>query len=425
MQLKLLLIAGGAALGLATPAAAQMDHSNMPGMKMPPPKTPAVKKPAAKKPAATKPAARKKSVKPAAKSTPRAKAGSGAKPAASRSAKPPAPGAVVADPHAGHDMTAMPGMTTPGANPNPGAGHDMSAMPDTSGGAAPGQPGAMQGMDHGSGAMQGMAGHDMGSMPPSATGTTMVGTNLPAGNAPPPPIPMDRAADQVYSAPAMAHSQQHLQSMHGGQNFSQVIFNLAEYQVRDGRDAYRWDGGAWYGGDINRLVLKTEGEGNFGRSLERAELQALYARAIGPFTDFQAGIRYDFKPNPSRVYATVGFESLAPGFFDVEGALFLSSKGDVLGRVEGYYDQRITQRLILQPRLEAEFAAQDVPEDRIGSGLSDLELGLRLRYEVKREFAPYIGVSYERRVGRSARFAREDGEDASSTSLVLGIRTWF
>ena len=425
MQPKFLLIAGGAALGLASPVAAQMDHSNMPGMKMPPSNTPAVKKPATKKPAAAKPAARKKSVKPAARSIPRAKAGSGARSAADRSARPPAPGTVVVDPHAGHDMTAMPGMTTPGANPNPGAGHDMSAMPDTSGGAAPGQPGAMQGMDHGSGAMQGMAGHDMGSMPPSATGTTMVGTNLPAGNAPPPPIPMDRAADQVYSAPAMAHSQQHLQSMHGGQNFSQVIFNLAEYQVRDGRDAYRWDGGAWYGGDINRLVLKTEGEGNFGRSLERAELQALYARAIGPFTDFQAGIRYDFKPNPSRVYATVGFESLAPGFFDVEGALFLSSKGDVLGRVEGYYDQRITQRLILQPRLEAEFAAQDVPEDRIGSGLSDLELGLRLRYEVKREFAPYIGVSYERRVGRSARFAREDGEDASSTSLVLGIRTWF
>ncbi|GBH31728.1 copper resistance protein B [Sphingobium limneticum] len=432
MQLKLLLIAGGAALGLATPAAAQMDHSNMPGMKMPPPKTPAVKKPVTKKPAATKPGARKKSVKPAARSTPRAKAGSGAKPAAGRSAKPPAPGTVVADPHAGHNMTTMPGMATPGSNPNPGARHDMSAMPDTSGGAAPGQPSAMPGMDHGSmpgmdqgsGAMQGMAGHDMESMPPSTTGMAMVGTNLPAGDAPPPPIPTDRAADQVYSAAAMAHSQQHLQ-MHGGQNFSQVIFNLAEYQVRDGRDAYRWDGGAWYGGDINRLVLKTEGEGNFGRSLERAELQALYARAIGPFTDFQAGIRYDFKPNPSRVYATVGFESLAPGFFDVEGALFLSSKGDVLGRVEGYYDQRITQRLILQPRLEAEFAAQDVPEDRIGSGLSDLELGLRLRYEVKREFAPYIGVSYERRVGRSARFAREDGEDASSTSLVLGIRTWF
>lgn len=432
MQPKFLLIAGGAALGLASPVAAQMDHSNMPGMKMPPPKTQAVKKPVAKKPAATKPAARKESGRPAARSTPRAKAGSAAKPAASRSAKPPVGEPVVADPHAGHDMSAMPGMNMPEAKPDSSSGHDMSAMPGASGGTNPAEPGAMQGMDHGSmqgmgqssGAMQGMSGHDMGSMP-SATGAAMVGTNLPAGTAPPPPIPTDRAADQVYSAAAMAHSQQHLRSMHGGQNFSQVIFNLAEVQIRDGRDAYRWDGGAWYGGDINRLVLKTEGEGNFGRSLERAELQALYARAIGPYTDFQAGIRYDFKPNPSRVYATVGFESLAPGFFDVEGALFLSNKGDVLGRVEGYYDQRITQRLILQPRVEAEFAAQDVPADRIGSGLSDIELGLRLRYEVKREFAPYIGVSYERRVGRSARFAREDGEDAVSTNLVLGVRTWF
>lgn len=437
MQPKFLLIAGGAALGLASPVAAQMDHSNMPGMKMPPSNTPAVKKPAAKKPAAkkpaaTKPVARKASPKPAARSTPPAKTGSGAKPAANQPAKPPAPATIVADPHAGHDMTTMPGMNTPGANPNPNTAHDMSAMPSASGGAASGQPSTRQGMDHGSmpgmgqssGAMQGMPGHDMGSMP-SGTGATMIGTNLQAGTAPPPPIPTDRAADQVYSAAAMAHSQQHLRSMHGGQNFSQVIFNLAEVQIRDGRDAYRWDGSAWYGGDVNRLVLKTEGEGNFGRSLERAELQALYARAIGPYTDFQAGIRYDFKPNPSRVYATVGFESLAPGFFDVEGALFLSSKGDVLGRVEGYYDQRITQRLILQPRVEAEFAAQDVPADRIGSGLSDIELGLRLRYEVKREFAPYIGVSYERRVGRSARFAREDGEDAISTSLVLGIRTWF
>ncbi len=134
---------------------------------------------------------------------------------------------------------------------------------------------------------------------------------------------------------------------------------------------------------------------------------------------------YAGAPVAGFVTALHSFESLAPGFFDVEGALFLSSKGDVLGRVEGYYDQRITQRLILQPRVEAEFAAQDVPADRIGSGLSDIELGLRLRYEVKREFAPYIGVSYERRVGRSARFAREDGEDAISTSLVLGIRTWF
>jgi copper resistance protein B len=290
----------------------------------------------------------------------------------------------------------------------------------------------MQGMDHGSmpgmgqssGAMQGMPGHGMGSMP-SATGAAMIGTNLQAGTAPPPPIPTDRAADQVYSAAAMAHSQQHLRSMHGGQNFSQVIFNLAEVQIRDGRDGYRWDGSAWYGGDINRLVLKTEGEGNIGGSLEAAEVQALYSRAIGPYTDIQLGVRYDFKPNPSRVYASVGFETLAPGFFDVEGALFLSNKGDLLGRLEGYYDQRITQRLVLQPRAELNFAAQDVPEIGIGSGLSTAELGLRLRYEIRREFAPYVGISYDRSFGDTARFARAEGQGAASTSLVLGIRTWF
>ena len=216
-----------------------------------------------------------------------------------------------------------------------------------------------------------------------------------------------------------------LRSEHGGGIFSQIMIDIAELQIRDGREAYRWEGEGWFGGDINRLVVKTEGEGSFGEAIEDAELQALYSRAIGPYFNLQGGLRYDFKPSPSRVYAVAGFEGLAPSFFDVEGALFLSNKGDLLGRLEGYYDQRITQRLILQPRAEFNLAAQDVPEISIGSGLSNAELGLRLRYEVKREFAPYVGVSYERKVGDTARFARADGEKAGSTSLVLGIRTWF
>lgn len=111
--------------------------------------------------------------------------------------------------------------------------------------------------------------------------------------------------------------------------------------------------------------------------------------------------------------------------FEVGGALFLSDKGDLLGRAEGYYDQRVTQRLILQPRVELNFAAQDVPENRIGSGLSNAELGLRLRYEIRREFAPYIGVSWDRRAGDTARFYRAPGEAASPRSLVAGIRMWF
>jgi len=282
---------------------------------------------------------------------------------------PPAP--AQADPHAGHDMSAMPGMPA-----------------------------------------------DVGSM---ATG----GTALPAGDAPAPAAPEPDYADRIWGRAAMMPARDTLRSEHGGGAFSQIMFNLAEYQVRDGRDGFRWDGEGWFGGDINRLVVKSEGSGGFGEGVDDAEIQALYSRAIGPYFNLQAGVRYDFKPNPSRTYATVGFEGLAPYWFEVEGALFLSDKGDVLGRLEGYYDQRITQRLILQPRAEINLAAQDVPENGIGSGLSDIELGLRLRYEVKREFAPYVGISYDRKIGDSARFARADDEDVGSVSFVAGVRTWF
>src|SRR3546814_1310052 len=114
-----------------------------------------------------------------------------------------------------------------------------------------------------------------------------------------------------------------------------------------------------------------------------------------------------------------------PYWFEVEGARFRSDNGDVLARAEGYYDQMITQRLILQPRVELNFAAQDIPQNRSGSGLSTAELGLRLRYEVRREFAPYVGISYDRKVGDTARYARAEGEQTRGTSFVFGIRTWF
>ena len=111
--------------------------------------------------------------------------------------------------------------------------------------------------------------------------------------------------------------------------------------------------------------------------------------------------------------------------FQVDAAAFLSTDGDLTARVEAEYDQRITQRLILQPRAELNFAAQDVPENRIGSGLSNAELGLRLRYEIRREFAPYVGVSWDRRFGDTARYARADGDRATSKSIVAGVRVWF
>ena len=270
-------------------------------------------------------------------------------------------------------------------------------------------------------------GHDMSTMP----GMTMpgqaspAGTDLPAAAAPPPPIPTDHAADAVYGDAAMQMGRHHLEEGHGGQKFTQVMFNIAEAQFRNGRDGFEWDGEGWYGGDINRLWIKSEGEGAFGRLIERAEVQALYSRAVGPYFNLQGGLRYDFKPNPSRVYATVGFVGLAPGFFDVEGALFLSNKGELMARVEGYYDQRITQRLILQPRAELNFAAQNSREIGVGAGLSDAEVGLRLRYDIRREFAPYVGVQYKQAFGKTRRYLRDEGEDAGGSSLLTGVRVWF
>jgi len=251
------------------------------------------------------------------------------------------------------------------------------------------------------------------------------GTDLPAGNAPAPPMPRDWYADRIWPKQGMDHSRHAMMMENGAQKIGFIGLNLAEYQARKGRDGYRWDGEAWYGGDINRLTIKSKGEGVFGKGIEQTETQLLYSRAIGPYFDAQAGIRQDFGPGPDRTYATVGFEGLAPYWFEVEGALFLSTKGDLLGRIEGYYDQRITQKLILQPMAELNLSAQDVRESGIGAGVSDVELGLRLRYEVVKEFAPYVGVEWARKFGGTARFARAAGEDASKVSLVAGVRVWF
>jgi copper resistance protein B len=389
-------LAASAAILLTAPAVAQsMPGMNMPGMKMPPP---AAKKPVAKKPTAKKPAAKKPNARP--KPAPRAK------PAASAPAM----------------EGSMPGMKMPpaksGAQPMPAM--PGMAQPEPSGGptARPAMPGMDMSDDH--------KGHDMGAMSGMAMpGMEQTGTALPAGNAPAPQPPMDHYADRFFSAGEMERARMQAMREQGGGTFYQMMFNLAEYQARAGRDGYRWDGEAFVGGDINRLWLKSEGEGAFREGVEAAEIQALYSRAIGPYFNLQAGVRHDFQPSPTRTYATIGFEGFAPYMFEVEGAVFLSTKGELLGRLEGYYDQRITQRLILQPRVELNLSAQDVPQIRLGSGLTDAELGLRLRYEISRRFAPYIGVSYEAKTGRTADFVRAEGKDPTTTSFVAGMRFWF
>jgi copper resistance protein B len=279
--------------------------------------------------------------------------------------------------------------------------------------------------------------HSAHQMPPSAEEpATDQPANPHAGHAMPasddavpkgvaPPIPTDHAADTLYDPATMARSRAAMTKENGGMTFSQLMIDRLEYRAQKGADGYHWEGEGWIGGDIDRLAIKSEGEGAIGGRLHQAELQALYSRAIDPWWNIVAGVRQDFRPQPQRTYATIGIEGLAPYWFEVEAQAFLSDKGDAHLRLEGSYDQRFTQRLILQPAAEVNIAAQDVPELGTGSGLSTVELGLRLRYEFAREFAPYIGVNWERSFGDTARYARAAGEGASATSLVMGIRFWF
>jgi copper resistance protein B len=265
------------------------------------------------------------------------------------------------------------------------------------------------------------AGHSMGQTAPTAP------------IAPPPPAAFSgpaHAADLVYNDAAMAEAREEMREEHGGLETYKLLIDQLEVGIRDGHDTYAWDGQFWYGGDIDKLWIKTEGEGEFGAGLESAEVQALWSRAIDPWFDVQLGVRHDFRPQPQRTHLVLGVQGLAPYWFEVDGAVFLSDKGDVTARFEGEYDLRLTQRLILQPLAELDFSLQDIPELGIGAGLSTAEIGARLRYEFFPSFgpavvAPYVGVEYERAFGDTADFRRAAGEDTAGWSFLVGLRTWF
>ena len=233
------------------------------------------------------------------------------------------------------------------------------------------------------------------------------------------------AADTFFDPAVMLAARHDLRSEQGDIRTWWLMADQFEAGFRGGSDDYLWDVQAWYGGDFNKIWFKSEGEGAFEERTEEAELQALWSRAITPWFDFQAGIRYDFRPEPERAHLVIGLLGLVPYKFEVDAAAFLSDEGDLTARFEAEYDQRITQRLLLQPRVELDLAAQEIPEIGLGSGLTSAELGLRLRYEFLREFAPYVGVEYERAFGGTADFLRIAGEDPNGWAAVAGVRAWF
>jgi copper resistance protein B len=302
-----------------------------------------------------------------------------------------------ADPHAGHQAAPAEEKSEP-ADQHQGMDHgemDHSTMDHSAMGHGAPEPAAAS------------PGPDMETPPPPE-----------AGSGPP------RAADAIWGAAAMRASREDLQKTHGDFNLFWFQADRAEFQARDGRNGYLWDLQGFYGNTTDKFFFKSEGEGSFGEPIEELEIQALYSRAIAPFFDLQVGFRQDFA-GPDTSYAVIGIQGLAPYMFELDAALFLSDRGDLTARIEAELDQRIAQSILIQPRAELNLAAQDVPELGIGAGIDNFELGVRLRYEIIREIAPYIGVEQVWKTGRSADFARAAGEDPSVTNFVLGIRFWF
>lgn len=330
-----------------------------------------------------------------------------------------------ADPHAGHDMTPM-GQTSPA--PAMPAGHDMSTMSQSQTPADPHAGHDMSTMGQSQTPADPHAGHDMSgmAMPPDI----QTSANNP-GRPPetPPPAAASsgptHAADLLFDPAEMAAAREQLRVENGDIRTKAVIIDRLEANFSDGEEGYTWNAQGWTGGDINRFWWKTEGEGLFGDGVEDAEVQALYSRAFRPFWDVQTGLRQTYQPEGDRTDLVVGIQGLAPYWFEVDAAAFLSNKGELTARAEVEYDQRITNRWILQPRAEINLSAEDIPELRIGSGLTSLQIGARLRYEVRKEFAPYVGVEWTRSFGNTADFLEADGRSAEDTRFVVGVRAWF
>ena len=269
-------------------------------------------------------------------------------------------------------------------------------------------------------AAQEHAGHDMATMTDTGTAAPETATPQEAFSGP------VHAADTIFDPSLMAAMRENLRVENGDIRTFWITADQVETRIRKGGDeAYLWDAQGWYGGDINKLWFKSEGEGDYNQSPEHAEVQALWSHAIAPFWDFQAGVKHDFWPKPTKTYAAVGIQGLMPYQFEIDAATFLSEDGDLSARLEAEYDQRITQRLILQPRLEMDISGANIPEIGIGSGLTSAEMGLRLRYEIVREFAPYLGVEYSRSFGKTADYLHSTGETNGGWNFLIGIRTWF
>ena len=203
-----------------------------------------------------------------------------------------------------------------------------------------------------------------------------------------------------------------------------VLFDQLEWQAAEGANGVNIDSRGWIGRDRDRLWFRAEGDGEGGRVGE-AQTHVLYGRQFARYWDLVGGIRQDFRPGPAQTWAAFGVQGLAPYWFDIEATGYIGASGRTHARFEVEYELLFTNRLVLQPLFEAELVGKSDPERGVGAGLSTTDLGFRLRYEIKREFAPYLGVTWSNKWGKTADFAEAAGESTGGARFVTGLRLWF
>ena len=230
-------------------------------------------------------------------------------------------------------------------------------------------------------------------------------------------------------APDFAQKEDWPEPVNDSKIYSLLLVERLEYRGHDGEDLLNWEILSWIGGDYERLWIKSEGGVGPEDGDGEAEVQLLYGKLISSFWDFQAGLRYDrlygSEQDSGRAFGVIGLQGLAPYLFEVDAAMFVSEDGDLSARFVSESQLLLSQRLILQPELETNLALQKVEEFGVGAGINDIELGVRLRYEFSRQFAPYLGVNWSRKFGETADLAREEGESVDDFSVLGGMRLLF
>ncbi|WNH47887.1 copper resistance protein B [Stenotrophomonas aracearum] len=234
------------------------------------------------------------------------------------------------------------------------------------------------------------------------------------------PIPAVTDADRAAAFPPIDHgAMEHAPEIH-----SLLLVNRLEHWDGQHGSGQAWEASGWVGGNINRLWLRSEGERSGGRT-GSSDLEVLYGRSVSPWWDVLVGVKQDFRPADSRTWAALGIQGLAPYKFETSATAYVGDGGQLAATLEVEYELLLTNRLILQPLVEATLAAKDEPEHGMGSGLNKVEAGLRLRYEFSRRFAPYIGITHERLFGETADYHQAAGEHIRDTRWVAGVRLWF